>query len=248
MMPDEPMPDVTGPTGAFSPRAYARVAGALYLVIIAFGIFSEVIVRSGLIVWGDPATTAENIRASTALFRLGFVADSVMLLCDVTVAVLLFVLLKPVDSTLSRIAMAFRLTQTAVVALNLLNYHAALLLLGGTGTASGIDTALLPSLAYLFLDLHRHGYDLGLLLFGIHCLLLGYLVYRSTFLPKTLGVLVMAGGLVYLTGSYLRFLAPGHVSTFVPIYAVPLVAEVALSLWLLFRGIDVEKWREKKAG
>ncbi len=237
-----------GRTITNSPLGYARMAGVLYLVIIVFGISSEVIVRSGLIAWGDPAATAESILASLGMFRLGFLADSVMLLCDVALAVLLFVLLKPVNATLALVAMAFRLTQTAVLALNLLNYYAAFLLLTGAGYASAFDPAQIQSLAYLFVDLHRNGYDLGLLLFGVHCLLLGYLIARSHFLPKFLGVLIMAGGLVYLFGSYTRFVAPGYAATLAPTYVVPLIAELALCLRLLVRGVDVERWREAAAG
>jgi hypothetical protein len=232
-----------GRTTAEFPLGYARLAGALYLVIIVFGISSEVIVRSGLIAWGDPAATARNILASPGAFRLGFLADSVMLLCDVALAVLLFALLKPVNATLALVAMAFRLTQTAVLALNLLNYHAAFLLLTGAGYASAFDPEQIQSLAYLFLDLHSHGYDLGLLLFGVHCLVLGFLIARSHYLPKFLGVLIMAGGLVYLFGSYTHFLAPGYASTIAPIYVVPLVAELGLCLWLLVKGVDLSKWR-----
>ncbi|MCL7981117.1 MAG: DUF4386 domain-containing protein [marine benthic group bacterium] len=231
-----------------SPIVYARVAGALYLVIIILGLSSELLVRGGLIVWGDAAATAASISASPGVFRLGFVADSVMVICDVALAVLMFALLKPVNATLALIAMVFRLTQTAVLALNLLNYYAALLLLEGTGFAAAFDPAQLQSLSYLFLDLHAHGYDLGLLLFGVHCLLLGYLIIRARYFPKAIGIMVAAGGLVYLLGSFARFLAPGYGSALVPLYTVPLVAELSLCLWLLFRGVDLEQWRAVAAG
>jgi hypothetical protein len=231
-----------------SPQAHARVAGVLYMVIIVLGLSAELFVRSGLIVWGDAAATAANISASPGAFRLGFLADSVMAICDVALAVLLFVLLKPVNATLALLAMVFRLTQTAVLALNLLNYYAALLLLEGKGFAAAFDPAQLQSLSYLFLDLHAHGYDLGLLLFGVHCLLLGYLIIRARYFPKTIGIMIAAGGLVYLLGSYAHFLAPGYGSALVPLYAVPLVAELSLCLWLLFKGVDLEQWRVEAAG
>lgn len=228
-----------------SPLAYARVAGILYLIIIVFGIFAEAFVRSGLIVPDDAAATAGNILASEGLFRVGFLADSIMFLSDVALAVLLYLLLRPVNRTLALVAMFFRLTQTAVLALNLLNYYAAVLLLKGTGYAAAFEPDQLHSLASLFLDLHSHGYDLGLLLFGVHAALLGYLILKSHYLPRVLGALMIAGSATYLVGSYTRFLFPDYVSLVSPIYAVALVAEVSLALWLLMKGVNVQQWERR---
>ena len=230
-----------------SPLVYARVAGVLYLVIIVFGIFSEAFVRSSLFVQGDAAATAGNILASQGLFRLGFFADSVMFLCDVALAVLLYVLLKPVSKTLALVAMFFRLTQTAVIAMNLLNYHAAVVLLGGSGYAGALEPGQLHSLAHFFLELHAHGYDLGLLLFGVHCLLLGRLVVRSHYIPRILGFLMMAAAVAYLIGSYTRFLFPNYLSAVTPVYIVAFVSELAFGLWLIVKGVRLKEW-EKRAG
>jgi hypothetical protein len=231
-----------------SPRIYARIAGILYLLIIVLGISSEAFIRSGLIVQGDAAATAGNIMASHGLFRVAFLADSIMFLCDVGLAVLLFILLKPVSKTLALAALVFRLTQTAVIALNLLNYYAASLLLNGAGYASAFEPGQVQSLSYLFLDLHGHGYDLGLILFGVHCLILGYLILKSFYIPKALGILMMAGGVAYLVGSYTRFLFPGYMAAVSPIYVVAFVAELALCLWLLVKGVNPERWRERDFG
>jgi len=221
-----------------SPQHLARTAGLLYLVIIVLGLTGELVVRAGIIAPGDAATTAANIGASTGLFRLGFFADSVMLLCDVALAVLLYLLLRPVNQALALMAMCFRLVQTAVIGGNLLHYHAALIALGSPEYAALFGAEQLNAVAALFLDLHSHGYDLGLLPFGLSCLLLGYLVYRSGFLPRFLGVLLAAAGIVYLVGSYTRFLFPGYVETVMPIYLVAIVAESAMCLWLLIKGVD----------
>lgn len=229
---------------AASPLVCARVAGLLYLVIIVLGLFSELFVRSSLIVPGDAAATASNIMAAEGLFRAGFLTDSIMFLSDVALAVLLFVLLKPVNKILALMALGFRLTQTAAIALNLLNYYAALLLLKGAGYSSAFDSAQLDSLASLLLDLHSHGYDLGLILFGVHCLFLGYLIAQSLYLPKALGYLVMAAGVTYLIGSYTRFLCPELIEAVSPIYLVAIVSELSLCLWLLIKGINLERWKE----
>lgn len=229
-------------TSEHLPRTVARAAGVLYLIIIVLGLFGELVVRSSLIAPGDAATTASNILASTGLFRTGFVADSIMVLCDVALAALLFVLLRPVNRVLAIVALLFRLAQAAVLALNLLNYHAAMLVLTGAAGPAAFDEAQVASLASLFLDLHSHGYDLGLILFGVHCLVLGYLITKSSFLPRTLGYLGGAAGVVYLVGSYVRFVVPTMVETVAPIYLVAIVAELSLCGWLLIKGVDRDRW------
>jgi hypothetical protein len=229
-----------------SPQRLARMAGLLYLVIIVLGLTGELVVRAGIVANGDAAATAANIRASAGLFRFGFFADSVMLLCDIALAVLLYVLLRPVSKTLALMAMCFRLVQAALIGGNLLHYHAAIIALGSPEYAALLGAEELNALAALFLDLHSHGYDLGLLPFGLSCLLLGWLVYRSGFLPRTLGVLLAAAGIVYLVGSYTRFLFPAHVETVMPIYLVAIVAESAMCLWLLFKGVDAAEWQRQE--
>lgn len=213
------------------------MAGLLYLVIIVSGISSEVFIRSGLIVAGDAAATAGNILASEWLFRVGFAADSIMLLCDVAIAILFYVLLKPVNKTLALMAAAFRLTQAAVLGFNLLNYYAALLLLKGAAYAAGFEAGELRALAMLFLEMHSHGYDLGLLFFALSSLILGYLVIKSDYFPGILGYGLMAAGVVYLAGSFTRFLYPDYAPNFAPVYIVPLIAELSFCLWLLFKGV-----------
>lgn len=208
----------------------------------------ELVVRSSIVEPGNAAATAANIKASGGLFRFGFLADSVMSLCDIALAVLLYVLLKPVSKTIALMAMCFRLIQTAVIALNLLHYHAAIIALSGSEYTAAFGTEQINALASFLLDLHSHGYDLGLLPFGVSCLLLGYLVYRSGYLPKFIGVLLVAAGFTYLIGSYTRFLFPAYVQTVMPIYIVAIVAELAMSLWLLIKGVRVAAWESAASG
>ena len=222
-----------------SPNIYARAAGSLYLIIIVFGIFSEVFIRSILIVPGDATATVTNILASEWLFRTGFASDAIMLLSDVAIAVLFYVLLKPVSKTLALMAAVFRLTQAAILGLNLLNYYAAMLLLSGVGYSTAFESDQLYALVMLFLDMHSHGYDLGLLFFGFSSLILGYLVVKSDDYPGVLGYGLIAASIVYLAGSLTRFLFPDYVSLITPIYIVPLIAELSFCLWLLVRGVKV---------
>ena len=218
----------------------ARVAGLLYLAIIVCGVWSDGFVRSSLIVADEPTKTAANIAATTSTFQMSLVADSVMVLCDVALAVVLFLLLEPVSRALALTAAAFRIVQSAVLGLNLLNQHLALVLI----TAGGYELAppARDSLVLLFAQAQGHGYDIGLLFFGINCVLTGYLVFKSRFLPRAVGVLVAASGPVYLVGSYLSLLAPHTASTFEIAYVLPLVAELSFCLWLLFKGIDTRAW------
>lgn len=226
-------------TREISAITYARTAGLLYLVIIVLGISSEVFIRSNLIVDGDATTTANNILSSSWLFRLGFSADSIMLLSDVAIAILFYVLLRPVNKTLALIAAAFRLIQAAILGFNLLNYYAALLILTGAGFSNVFATEQLHALASLFLNLHSHGYDLGLLFFGLSNLILGYLIIRSGYFPAILGYGLIAAAVMYLTGSFTHFLLPDYVSMIEPIYIIPLISELSFCLWLLIKGIRV---------
>ncbi len=218
-------------------QTYARLAGALYLIIIVLGLTSEVAIRGNIVVAGDASATAANISAYEGLFRLSLVADIVMALSDVGVAILLYVLLRPVNQTLALVATGFRLMQTAILGANLLNHLAAVLLLTNTAALAAIEPGQLHALALFFLDLHSHGYDLGLIFFGVHCALLGTLIYKSGMLPRWLGVLVMAAAATYLVGSFTRFLAPSLTDLISPIYVVALLAELSLGLWLLVKGV-----------
>ena len=214
------------------PRVYAGTAGALYLVIIITGVFSEVFVRGRNIVDGDSAATLHNILASGALFKTGFVADSIMLLSDVAIAILLYVLLRHVHKTLALIAAVFRLIHAAILGMNLLHYYAAYLLVDGGSQVTESSTELI----LLFLKIHSYGYDLGLIFFGVSNLVLGYLVIKSQYFAKVLGYGLQAAGVVYIVASYTRFLAPGMMFMIEPLYLVPLIAELSFCLWLLSQG------------
>lgn len=227
----------------WSPRATSRNAGALYLVIILLGVGSEVL-RSTLIEPMDAGQTAANILAAPELLRFSLVADSIMALCDVALAILLFVLLRPVSMPLACLATAFRLVQSAVLGGNLLNQQAALLLLDREPTMTGLDPEQVAALAQVALEKHSYGYDLGLLFFGVNCLLLGVLIVRSGYIPRLLGLGLLAAGVVYLAGGYLLLLAPQAAEGFTLAYVVPLVAESAFCLWLLLRGVHGQQARQ----
>ncbi|MGD8279090.1 MAG: DUF4386 domain-containing protein [Gemmatimonadota bacterium] len=232
---------MTSRTLDITPDRAARIAGFGYLVIIVAGIFAEVAVRSQLIVPGDAAATAANIMASEPLFRTGIASDLVMLTFDVVVAVALYVLFRPVSRVLSLLAASFRLVHAAVYGVTLLNLLAVLLLLGGGEHLAAFAPDQLHALATVLLGVHAKGYALGLVFFGFHCLVLGYLVFRSGFLPRILGILLFVAAAGYLTDSFAQVLLPGYGDLagifYVVVFAPAFIAELSLCLWLLFRGV-----------
>lgn len=219
----------------------ARIAGFGYLIIIAAGIFAEFFVRSKLIVFGDAAATANNIMSSEMLYRIGIVGDLIMLVFDVVVAIALYTIFKAVNKSLALLATFFRLAHTAINGINLLNMVFALLILGGADYLAVFGSEHLHAQAMLFLEAHKYGYLIALVFFGFHCLILGYLILKSGYLPKVFGIFLIAAAFGYLTDSFANFLMPNYAdydSIFLAIVAVPAItAELSLCLWLLFKGV-----------
>lgn len=221
---------------------YARIAGAGYLLIVVTGIFAEFVVRASLLVPGDPGATAANIAGSELFYRSGLAAEFVMLCADVVVALALYMIFEGVSRGLALMAAFFRLAHAAVVGANLLNVYVPLLLLGGSG-ALGLEAAQRDGLVTLYLDAHAYGYAIGLVFFGVYCGLIGYLILRSGYVPKVLGVLMMAAALGYLVDSFARTLMPNYADYENILGMVVLlpafIGELSLSLWLLVKGVKV---------
>jgi hypothetical protein len=222
-----------------SPKAAARIAGLLYLVIIVAAPVAEMIIPGRLVVAGDPAATAANILQSEQLFRLGGVASLITVFCDVALAALFYLLLRPVSGTIALVADFFRLAAITVVAVNVIFYFAPLTILKSDLFAE-MDRAALALLAW---QLHAVGYNVVLLVFGGHCLLLGHLVARATFLPRVIGWILTLAGVCDLANWFAVFAAPAF-AHWLGYYVLipPLVGELGLALWLLIAGVDAEKW------
>lgn len=222
-----------------SPRNVARGAGVLYLVIIVCGLFSELFVRGRLVDVTDPAGTAAAIAASEGLFRIGFSADLIMVVSDVGLAVLLYVLLRPVSRTLALVAASFRIVQSAVLGMNLLHHLDAALMLDSSGPAGSLPASQRDALVAMSMDSHAHGYLIALVFFGIHLAILGCLVVKAPYFPAWLGVLMVVAGAGYLTDSFSFFLVPGYDGALSSTVLAPaLVTELATVLWLLVKGVD----------
>lgn len=208
----------------------ARFAGLLYLVIIVTGLGAEFGLRGPLLDFSDADATATAILAAPGQFRLAIAADLVMTLSDAGLAILLFLIFRAVAPGSALAALVFRLLQAVLIATSLLALQAAWLLLT---RADGLTDA--PSLALVSLDLHAHGYDLGLVFFGVNNLIMGLLVWRSGLFARAFGAGLGVAGLVYLIGSGLRFFAPELSPVFLPAYGLTLLAETAFFLRLLLQ-------------
>ena len=231
------------------PQRYARIGGVLYLAIIVLGLFGEGFVRGTLVVSGDATATARAIAASEGLWRAGVAGDLLMHVLDLPVILVLFLLLRPVSEPLAWLATFFNLVQTAVLAVNKLNLVAPILLLGNGYGLDGFSQLQLQELSYLAIKAHGYGFGIGLVFFGFTCLLRGYLVFKSGYFPRALGVLLVLAGLSYLVNSFALLLWPALASALFPFILVPaFVGELGFALWLVAKGVNVEQWARFTAG
>ena len=227
------------------PGLKARIAGLLYLLNIAAGAFTYGFVRSTTVTPGDAGRTAANILQHAQLYRLGFVAGLVPVLCNLPLALIFYDLFKGVNRSLSALIAFFILVATAIESVNLLNYYAPLILLEGAAP-SAFKPEQLHAFAYMSLALHAIGFNLAVVFFAFYDLLIGYLVFRSGFLPRILGVLMAVAGLCYLVSSFASFLDPRFAAHLLPYILMPsAVGELALCLWLLVMGVDLENWSKQ---
>jgi len=229
-----------------SPQLYARMAGVLYLINIACGIFGEIFVRAHLVVAGDASATAHRIMASEFLFRSGVAGDLIMHITDVPMAVIFYVLLKPVSKDLSLLAALFGMLQTAILCANKLNLVTVLLLLSGSNYLKAFDPNQLQALASLSLSLHEYGFGIGLVFFGVSCIVTGYLMFRSGYFPKVLGVMQAMAGISYLINSFAQLLFPSLANKMFPAIVLPaFIGELATCVWLIVKGVNISRWDER---
>jgi len=233
---------MTGRLPGFSPQRYARAAGALYLINIVAGLLGELFVRNALIVSRDAAATAANIAHAPLLWRLGIAGDLIMQASDVPLMMIFYVLLKPVNRNLALLALLFTLVQTAALVANKLNLMLPLFLASDVAYLQAFTPDQLHALGYLAIRAHAHGFAIGLIFFGFECLVTGYLIAASGFLPRVIGVAIQVAGACYLVNSFALLLAPEVADALFPAILLPcFVAELAFCLWLLVKGVDVSR-------
>jgi hypothetical protein len=231
-------------TADMSPRTKGRFAGAIYLLYVIAGVYAQTFISDRLVVFGDAARTTSNILANQSLYRLGFTIYLVEMAGQVATVVLFYQLLKPVSRTGAMLAAAFELIGCGIKIFSRLFYFAPLFVLGGgVSSLSVFSKEQLDAIVLLLLRINDNGAAIALAFFGFSTVLQGWLIYKSGFLPRWLGIIGIIAGFGWLT-----FLSPPlgmRVFTFVAVFA--LVGLLATIGWLLTIGVDEQRWRERAA-
>lgn len=228
-----------------SPQPYARIAGIGYLIIILLGVLGQIFIRGSLLVPADAATTVNNLTIHASLWRAGIFVDILMHMVDIPVMVIIYLLLKPLNRNIALVALAFNLIQTATLVVNKLTLILPMMILGSAGYMEVFAEQQIHAQIMLLIDLHNHGFALGLLFFGLACLLYGYLIFRSGYFPKFIGALIAIAGISYLTHGFTLILAPAVSAYTLPMLGLCLVGELSFCLWLIFKGVDLQEWCKK---
>jgi hypothetical protein len=221
----------------------ARLSACVFIGIFLLGITTELFIRPGIIVPGDAASTVKNIATSEALFRLSLVSDLTRQVLLMILPLVLYRLLKPVDKSIASLMVIFALVCVPISLLNELNHFAVLLLSSNAGYKTAFNANQLNDLVTFFLELRNYGTYIPQLL-SVWVLLLGYLVFKSGFLPRILGIVLMLVGLCYTVQAVLFFLFPTINAMLPGLFAF--IGESLFYLWLLIKGVNVEQW-EKQA-
>lgn len=231
--------EMTEPVADASIRFKARVAGFFYFLLFPFGALS-LLARGGIVVKGDAAATAAGLLLHETSFRLGVAGDLLVVVSYVVVTALFYELFKPVNRSVALIAALFSLVGCATQAFACAFQLASFVVLGGEPYSSVFKADQLQALAYMSLKMYSPAYKIGLVFFGLYNLLNGYLILRSTFLPRFLGVFMVIAGLPWLI-----FLLPlgKNLSPFV--VAPASLGEALLLVWLLVKGVNAQKWTEQ---
>lgn len=219
----------------------ARIAGLGYLIIFVSGFFANFFVLEGLLVGGDATATTDNIMSNLFQFRLGVVGFVVMIVVDVLMAYPLYLLLKSTNKQLALFAAWLRLVNGAIFAVAIFNLFGILHLLSGADYLQVFEESHMQAQVMIWLEAFNYTWLLGLVFFGLHLLLVGYLVFRSPYLPRILGLLLLIAALGYLIDSFAQFLLADYASyqgLFEMIVVIPsVVGEFSLTLWLLIKGV-----------
>ena len=223
----------------FNPNKTARVAGYLYLMLFPLGIFGIIYVPSSLIVLGDAATTASNIMANELLYRLSIVTALTLQIVYIFLALALYKLLNPVDKNNAVLMVILVLVAAPIAMLNELNHVAVLLVLSGSDLLTTFSLDQVQASVPLFLNLHEHGVFIAQIFWGLWLFPMGYLIFKSNFLPLALGILMIIGGFGYLVDSFVYFIFPDFDVT---VSEFTFLGELLLPLWLMFKGVNHEQW------
>jgi hypothetical protein len=224
-----------------SPQLTVRVASLIFLIIFFQGMFSELFIRSAIIVPGDAATTVKNMIASEFLFRLSIASDLIRQFFLILLPLVLYTVFKVVNQKISSLMVIFALVCIPISMLNELNHLAALYLSSQAQYLTSFKADQLQNLVMFFLEFRKIGTFIPQLI-PVWLLLLGYLVFRSGFLPRFLGVFLIIGSLCYALQALLFFLFPNFDAMGLGLFAF--IGEMLFYIWLLIRGINVQAWEK----
>ena len=221
----------------------ARIGGVLYLIIIALGTLGEAVVRGRIIVPRDATATAANLRSMEWLWRLGVAGEITLLACATALTVILYILLRRVSRDLALAAVLFNLVSIAIEGVGAISLAAALFPLSSSPYLNAFTPEQLNAMAMLSIRSHTVGFGVALIFFGIECVILGYLIDRSGYMPRAIGVLMKIAGVCYLINSFALLLSPSLANRLFPAILLPaFIGELSLALWLLLKGVNAEKW------
>lgn len=216
-------------------RKSARLAGLFFLLMVVFGLFSEIFFRQKLFVVTDAAQTAENILSNVFLFRVGIVSDLLMALCYLITALLLYKLLSTVNKGTASLMVIFAAIGSVILTINVLNEFAPLVILDANGPLSTMGADQANALLMFFYQLYQHGYMIGQIFFALWVLPLGLLIIESKNFPKVLGIFFLIETIFGVLSVVIHFLTPN--STLESIAMIPMmVAEFSFMFYLLIFG------------
>ena len=234
------MPAVEVMENKMNPRKIARIAGFLYIIFFIASIFAGYFASFAT---GDTTAIVNKIIANEGLFSIGLISNLLSALFFLLAAWALYVLLKPVQSNIALLFLLLNSVGVAIQCLSVLNLFAALPLLSGAEYLNVFQGGQLQAQAMFFISLYNNGFIIAQLFFGAWLLPLGYLVYKSSFLPKLLGILLIVDCFAILMWFFQFLLLPGYEVISYPGLAISFIAELSLGGWLLVKGVKVSEMK-----
>lgn len=230
------------------PKWYARAGGVLYLIVIALGVTEELFIRERIRAGADAAATFANLQKMEMLWRTGIAMELLMMLAGIPLAMVVYVLLRPVHKELASLALLFNMTCIIVQSACSIQLIEALFPLGRGAYLAAFTPGQLQAMTTLAMQSHLFGFGVALLLGGPFFFISGYLMYTAGYLPKAIGVLYQLAGLGYMFNGFVLVLAPQFAGRAFLIMGLPvIVGETSFALWLLIKGVGTERWRSLAA-
>ena len=224
-----------------NPNKMAKLAGFLYVLLIPLGVFGILYIPSNIIDTGDMAATLIRITENEMVFRLSIVSALLVQLVNLLLVYVLYKLLKPVNNNYASLMVVCILVAAPIAMFNELNLLAVLMLANGNDYFSAFTMEQTHSMMYMFFEIHEIGIQIASIFWGLWLFPMGYLIYKSAYLPKIIGVLLIVAGCGYLVDSFISFLYPGFGVQFSEYL---FLGEVLIAFWLLIKGVDIDQWKK----